>query len=332
MTRRLIAALATVLVASSCSSGGGDGYTVVAHFTRAVALYEQSDVTAMGVNIGTVTDISFAGNDVVVTMRIDDDVPLPADATAAIAPVSLIGERQVVLSPWKPGDERLADGAVLGTDRTVIPVEPDEALQAVTDLVQALDPDAVNDLLVASAGALDGNGAAINRALIQVADLLPQLAAQDDELLALSGDVDRLARVMAARDAQIGRLLDDFSTVAGVLAEERDAIVDFVEALASLSREGKALLTAYEVTLPEELTELATLSLTIQVAVEHVDQVIPALVDFNVTIDGAFNEEYQAIRGRGPVPRNVAEQLYPIFELLGVDFPCVPGGGITCES
>lgn len=316
--------------APGCSFEGGGGYEITAHFARTVALYEESDVTVMGIRAGEVTAIDFEGDEVVVTMRIDDDVPLPADATAAIAPQSLIGERNVVLPPWKPGDDRMAPGAVIPLDRTIIPVEPDEALQAVTDLVQSLDPDAVNDLLVASAGALDGNGAVINRTLIELATLLPYLAAQDDELLALASDVDRLAAVLAARDAQIGRLLDDFATVAGVLAEERDAIITFVEAMTSLTREGQALLTAYEVTLPDDLDELAELSLTIQANASAVQQILPQLAALNLELIDAYDPEYKAIVGRGIVPRTVIDQLVPIFELLGIPVPCVEVGGATC--
>lgn len=326
-------AVAATLVATAtgCSIGGdGDGYEISAHFARTVALYEQSDVTVMGIRAGEVTAIDFRGDEVVVTMRIDDDVPLPADATAAIAPESLIGERNVVLTPWKPGDERLADGAVIPLERTIIPVEPDEALQAVTDLVQSLDPQSVNDLLVASASALDGNGAAINRTLIQLATLLPYLAEQDDELLALAGDLDRLAAVVDARDAQIGRLLDDFATVAGVLAEEREAIITFVEAMTSLTREGQALLTAYEVTLPDDLDELAELSLTIKANASAVQQIIPQLLALNIELIDAYDGEYHAIVGRGIVPRTMIDQLVPIFELLGIPVPCVEVGGAVC--
>ena len=146
--RRILAIAVVALLAAvgsaGCSSSGGGSYEIVAHFSRAVAVYEQSDVRVMGVAVGQVSDIEIAGDEIVVTLAIDEEVPLPADATVGIAPTSLIGERDVVLPPWKPGDERLEPGAVIGVDRTIIPVEPDEALQAVTDLVAALDPEAVN--------------------------------------------------------------------------------------------------------------------------------------------------------------------------------------------
>jgi len=323
--------LAASTVLAGCGISGPGTYEVQARFTRAVAVYEQSDVKVMGVGVGTVRDIDIDGDEIVLTLAIRDDVPIPADATVAIAPSSLIGERDVVLPPWKPGDERLEPGAVIGTDRTIIPVEPDEALQAVTDLVAALDPDSVNELLAASASALDGNGASINRALLQLSQLIPALAEQDDELLAIAADVRRLAAVARAREAEIGRLLEDFSTVAGVLDQERQQIIDFVEAMVRLTREGKALLTAYEVTLPEDLETVGTLALSIKVNADEVNALVDQLFSLNVEAIDAFDAQHSALRGRGPVERSALEQLLPILEQLGAGIPCVPTPSVACS-
>lgn len=334
MKPRLAAAILGTLLAvtalAGCSTGSSGTYEIVAHFARAVAIYEQSDVKVMGITVGHVSDIGIDGDEIVVTLSIDDDVPIPADATVGIAPLSLIGERDIVLPPWKPGDERMAPDTVIPRDRTIIPVEPDEALQAVTDLVGALDPESVNDLLSATSRALAGNGATINQALIELSKLVPYLSEQDDELLALAGDVDRLAAVVRAREAEIGRLLEDFSTVAGVLDEERQEIIDFVEAMVRLTREGKAILTAYEVTLPEDLQTLGTVALTIKINADSVHDLIPNLFSLNVELIDAYDGQHSALRGRGPAERSVLEQLLPILEQLGVGTPCIPTPAVVC--
>ncbi len=323
--------LAATLGLAGCGISDPGTYEITARFTRAVAVYEHSDVKVMGVTVGEVSNIEIDGHEIVLTLAIRDGIPLPSDATVAIAPTSLIGERDVVLPPWKPGGEVLEPGAVIGADRSIIPVEPDEALQAITDLVAALDPDSVNALLTASSEALDGNGVTLNRALFELSRLIPMLAEQDDELLALATDIDRLAAVVRAREAEIGRLLDDFATVAGVLDEERQEIIDFVEALVRLTREGKAPLTAYEVTLPEDLETIGTLALTIKVNADAVQDLVDSLFFLNVEIIDAFDGQHSAIRGRGPAERSVLEQLLPILEAIGTDVPCLPTSGVTCS-
>lgn len=333
--RRAAALLAAVLVSTSvlagCSSSRSGSYEIVARFSRAIAIYEQSDVKVMGVTVGHVREIDIDGDAIVLTLQISDDVPLPADATVAIAPSSLIGERNVVLPAWRPGDEEMAPGTIIPVERTIIPVEPDEALQAVTDLVEALDPDAVNNLLVASETALSGNGSTINRALAELSRLIPTLAEQDDALLAIAADVDRLAAVARAREAEIGRLLDDFATVAGVLDEERQEIIDFVQAMVRLTREGKALLTAYEVTLPEDLEAVGSLALTIKVNAGAVEDLVHNLFSLNVEFIDSYDAQHSAIRGRGPAERSALEQLIPILEQLGAGIPCIPTPGVVCQ-
>lgn len=332
--RRAVAPLAAVVVAvlvlGSCTASGPGTYTIVARFRRAVALYVHSDVKVMGITVGHVRRIAIDGDEIVVTLSIRKDVPLPADATVGIEPSSLIGERNVVLPPWKPGDARLAAGTVIGADRTIIPVEPDEALQAVTDLVGALDPKSVNDLVTATAGAVAGKGETINQAIAQLGQLLPFLSQQDDKLLAIAGDVHRLSAVVQAREAEIGRLLDEFSSVAGVLDQERADIVAFVKAMVQLTEQGKALLTAYQATLPKDLNTIGTIALTIKANAEAVRQLLPNLSSLNVTIVDAYDGQHMAIRGRGPAERSALEQLLPILDQLA-HLPCLPTPGVTCQ-
>src|SRR6202011_4962770 len=103
--------------------GSSSKYHVTVYFTKAVAFYPQSQVQVMGVPIGTVDSVTPVNGQVKVVASIDHGVPLPANAGAAIVPLSLIGERTLTFSPsWKPGDPRLTDGAVIHTDRTRVPV------------------------------------------------------------------------------------------------------------------------------------------------------------------------------------------------------------------
>lgn len=269
------------------------------------------------------------GEGIIVTMQIDEGVPLPAEAKAAIQPVSLIGERNVSIGPaWKPGQRKLAAGDEIPVERTIIPTEPDEALQVVTELVQALDPESVRSLLAETAGALDGNGRTINETVAQLAELLPYLAQQDDELLDIAADVRVLADVVERRDQQIGQLLDDFAAVSGVLAEERDAIVGFLDALVSLTQQGEALLSAYEVSLPEDLETIASVALTVKVNADNVQQLVTGLESLNGAVVGAYDAETESLRTRIVTSRTVLSPLTALLDALGLPAPCLPD--VTC--
>jgi phospholipid/cholesterol/gamma-HCH transport system substrate-binding protein len=334
-----IAAVAVIAVAvlagglAGCG-GGPDGYVVQASFPRAVALYEQSAVKVMGIDVGTVTRVRVMDDHVEIEMVIDDDVPLPLDVEASIVPLSLIGERNVVLSPpWRPGDERIVDGYRIPAEHTHVPIEPDEALQAITDLAEAIDPAAVRALVTNGAAALDGHGADLNRALRETADLTTLLATQDDALIAVAEDVHRLAGVLRTRQEVLGRLIDEFATVTGVLADEREAIAAFLDGLARLTEEGNALLTRYEVQLPQDLGSLARVALTIQANADSVQQLLNALDGIGTGVVGAYDPETGGVRLRFSGSPTVVLALEPILELLGLGpLPCIPLpiGDTTC--
>jgi virulence factor Mce-like protein len=310
-------AVLTVLLAAfalpSCGGDGGGGYVVTASFSRAVALYQGADVLVMGIDVGDVTAIEIAGDGIDVTMSIDEDVPLPADATAAIVPSSLIGERTVVLGPAWRGEDELADGDRIPVERTIIPVEPDEALQSVTELLQSLDPDSVRRLLAEGSGALEGNGRTLNQALGELAQLIPYLAEQDDELLALAGEVNVLADVIRARDTEVGELLTDFAAVSGALAEERESLARFLTSLTSLTAQGEGLLSAYETSLPEDMDTLAAVALTLKANGGSVRQLLLSLRQFQVGVIEAYDPSNRSVRARVFTSQTL---LNPIMEIL----------------
>lgn len=319
----LLAVAAGALALPSCGGGGSPGYEVTASFSRAVALYEGADVLVMGIDVGDVRAIEIVGDGIDVTMSVDEEVPLPADATAAIVPSSLIGERTVVLGPaWREGDGELADGDRIPLERTIIPVEPDEALESVTELLQSLDPESVRRLLDEGAGALDGNGATLNQALGELAQLIPYLAEQDDELLALAGDVNVLADVIRARDTEVGDLLDDFAAVSGALAEERESLARFLTSLTSLTLQGEGLLAAYETTLPEDMDTLAAVALTVKANGGSLRQLLLSLREFQVGVIDAYDPSNQSVRARVYTSQTV---LSPIMEIL-LELGLVPPG------
>jgi phospholipid/cholesterol/gamma-HCH transport system substrate-binding protein len=331
--------LFAALVAGGCSvvgGGGGGGpedYRMTLYFERAVALYPESRVKVMGLDAGTILDVVPEGDHVRVEIEVDGDVPVPADAQAAVVPLSLIGERNVVLQPaWQPGDERARDGDVIPIERTSIPAEPDEALQAFTDLARDLDPDEVARLVTEGAEALDGRGQELNDALAEVGDLSQLIAREDDALVAIAADLDELATTLGTRDQQLGRVLDGFAEATGVLAAERQEIEALMSGLGSLATTGNELVAAHEDHLPEDLAQLSHAALTAEANVEAIAQLVMGTAANSRGLIGAHNDELGVLVQRINLTPTTAEALRPLFVALGLNLepPCVPGPGIQC--
>ncbi len=332
--------LVAALVAGGCSvvggGGGGGGEEdlhLTVYFERAVALYPESHVKVMGLDAGTILEVVPEGERVRVEIQVDGDVPIPADVQAAIVPLSLIGERNVVLQPaWQPGDEEAQDGDVIPIERTTIPSEPDEALQAFTDLARDLDPEEVARLVTEGAETLGGRGQALNDALAEAGDLAQLMAREDDSLVAVAEDMDQLATTLGTRDQQLGRVLEGFAEATEVLASERQEIQALIGGLGNLATTGNELLAAHEDHLPEDLAQLSRASRSARANVEALVILVRALAANSNGLIGAHNAELGVLTQRVNLTPLTAEVLRPFFEAIGVQMqpPCTPALGTQC--
>ncbi|HEV7862167.1 MAG TPA: MCE family protein, partial [Acidimicrobiia bacterium] len=81
------------------SGGGGHGLTVTAIFADAGAILPGNDVKVDGVQAGQVKKVRLVAGKAELTLSVGGAfTPLHTDASAAIRPVSLLGERFVDLS------------------------------------------------------------------------------------------------------------------------------------------------------------------------------------------------------------------------------------------
>src|ERR1700743_3304209 len=98
------------------TKGGGPGsYTVQAQMPDVQNLERNSRVRVNDVTVGTGTNIHLQGWHAVVTMTIDGDVDLPANATATLGQTSLLGSVHVELAPpaGVPAQGKLKAGSVI---------------------------------------------------------------------------------------------------------------------------------------------------------------------------------------------------------------------------
>ncbi len=99
------------------------GYTVTARFENSGGLKIKSPVSAAGVKIGQVSDISFDPKtyESVVKMRINAQYnSIPDDTTASIFTAGLLGEQYVSLEPGGSGDFLKEDGKIEITQSAII--------------------------------------------------------------------------------------------------------------------------------------------------------------------------------------------------------------------
>jgi virulence factor Mce-like protein len=155
-------------------------------------LQEASDVKVRGVIVGDVRKVDASADGATITLALNPDYlhQIPADVSARLLPKTLFGERFVNLQiPDSPSDKRLADGDVIGQDRSANAIELQKVIDDTLPLLQAVQPQDLSYTLGAVADALRGHGKALGQNLVstgeyfgQVNTVMPQLQADIAEL------------------------------------------------------------------------------------------------------------------------------------------------------
>lgn len=219
----------------------GSERVVTAHFSRAVGVYEGSDVRILGVKVGEIRAVVPQGRSVRVVMAYDARYRVPADARAVIVPPSLVSDRYVQLAPAYQGGPVLPDDADLPLHRGVAPLELDDVYTALDELARALGPDGANStgelsrLLAVGRENLEGNGERLGDSLRDLSNALETLSNGRRDLFGTIDNLQRFTEVLADSDREVRRFNARLADVAEQLANER------TELLAALRNLGTAL-------------------------------------------------------------------------------------------
>lgn len=231
--KRAIAPLviaALVVAAALTMFGGDDKLTVTAQFSRAIAIYEGSDVRVLGVPVGTVVKVTPTGTDVTVEMEYDAKLKIPADAEAVVVAPSIVGDRYVQLTPVYEDGDVLADGAVLDESRTAVPLELDQIYGSIDNLTVALGPTGANkngaftDLLETTAANFGGQGAAFHQTIEDFSKLSETFDNNKDELFGSAAELEGFIGTLAKNDKTVRRFNQSLASVSTVLSGERSEL------------------------------------------------------------------------------------------------------------
>ncbi len=222
LNRRSVGIVAISVIVALCVAAFAVGsldllehrYTVRAVFEDAAGLKSGSLVRVAGVDVGEVTGLHADRRlgQVVVTFEVDDDVHLGPRTTATVALATLLGGQYIRLEDVA-GTPRLDDRPEadrrIPLERTAIPFSVNETFNEATDVVDAIDTDAVNHMITEFADIATDSGPRLERVLSALTDV---------------------SRAFNRRQATIRDLLDQSETLTATLAEKDQAIAQLIEA------------------------------------------------------------------------------------------------------
>src|SRR5579859_1332410 len=221
------AAAAAAFLVAGCSSGGFNGiyslplpggaslgshpYTVTAQFANVVDLVPQSAVRVNDVAVGRVSRIYLPAHSwtASVTMIINGDVHLPANADAEVLQSSLLGEEYIALSapPGGIAEGRLADHAMIPLSRTTGNATVEEVLGALSLLLNGGGISQLHTITVQLNDALKGNEPQVRSLLGEISQLTGNLNAHRGDITSALDGLNQLGATLRANNQQIGNVL-----------------------------------------------------------------------------------------------------------------------------
>ncbi|MGV9859121.1 MCE family protein [Gordonia sp. NPDC003425] len=217
------------LIPASWKAAFGSAIEVTAYFPNVAGLYESNDVSVLGMPVGRVTSVQQEGNRVKVRFTVDKDVPIPADATAAIVNTSVVTTRHIELTPTYSGGPKLADNAVL-RDEGKAPVSIDQLFDAVDGLVNSLRSEQpgegpIADMVDITSGITSGNGDRLRLAINQLGDASQVVSGNGDAIVDIIKTMQSLTATLVANYPKMKEFSSSVNSVATVLGRQAPGLV-----------------------------------------------------------------------------------------------------------
>ncbi|MDT0611817.1 MCE family protein [Streptomyces lancefieldiae] len=218
---------------------GSHPYTVSAELDDVLSLVPQAAVKVNDVAVGRVTAIRLDGDDwsARVTMEINGDVRLPADAAARLEQSSLLGEKyiQLVAPATSAAPGRLGDGAVIPLSRTGRNTEVEEVFGALSLLLNGGGVNQLKTITQELNKALGGREPEVRSMLKRVEELVANLDDHRGDITDALDGVNRLASTLAGRKDDVRTVLTDLSPGLKTLHEQRGSLLTMLRSLDTLS-------------------------------------------------------------------------------------------------
>jgi phospholipid/cholesterol/gamma-HCH transport system substrate-binding protein len=251
--RRLLASLAVILsvaAAPGCqwrglnsiplpgTKGGGQGaFTIQAQLPDVDNIEQNSRVRVGDVTVGNVTKIERQGWHALVTMTIDHDVDLPANATATIGQTSLLGSLHIELAPPKgvPPEGKLHNGSLIRLSSGKSYPSTEKTLAAISLLLNGGGIGQIQDITQSLSTAFAGRADDLRSLIHQLDIYIGYLKDQTADIIAATDSLNNVVNQFAAQKPVVDKAAKVIPDALAVLKDERNTLADALDRLGKFS-------------------------------------------------------------------------------------------------
>jgi phospholipid/cholesterol/gamma-HCH transport system substrate-binding protein len=250
-------------------------------------LYQFSNVTYRGVQVGKVTDVKvIAGKHVEATLNLNTSPRISADLVAQVRSISAVGEQYVDLQPRDESPPYLRDGSVIPMSDTTIPQRVGPMLDQLNALVGSIPQEKLGALLDETFKGFNGAGYDFGSLLDSSAKLTGDLSGVADRARTLVDDSRPLLDSQAQSTDALKVWTRSLKGITGQLAQNDPQLRTLLQTGPEAANEVSRLLNQVKPTLPILLANLTTIGqvgVTYRASLEQLLVLLPP----NIAVDQA---------------------------------------------
>jgi phospholipid/cholesterol/gamma-HCH transport system substrate-binding protein len=220
------------------TEGTGPGsYQVQAQLPDVTNIQPNTRVRVGDVTVGTVTKIERQDWHALITIKLNGDVSVPANATAKIGQTSLLGTLHVELAPPTDGppEGRLHNGSLIPLDHAGAYPTTEQTLSVASMLFNGGGLGQIQDITAAFSTAFVGRENDLRGLITRLDEFIGQLDEQKNDIIAATDSINNLAGQFAAQRPVVDKALHTIPDALSVLKEQRDNLAEVLKKLGQFS-------------------------------------------------------------------------------------------------
>jgi virulence factor Mce-like protein len=253
--------------------------TVTLELPAAGGLYQFSNVTYRGVEVGKVTAVKAVdAKHVEATLSLGASPKIPANLVAKVRSVSAVGEQYVDLQPPSDAPPYLQDGSRITLDQSAIPQPVGPMLDRLNALVSTIPKDELGPLLDESFKAFNGSGYDIGSLLDSSSQVIGSLDGVADQNRALIDDSAPLLDSQAQTADSLRQWAHGLAGITDQFSRHDPQVRTLLETGPGFAQEISRLLEQVKPTLPillANLTSIGQVFLTYNKSIEQLLVLFP---------------------------------------------------------
>lgn len=229
------------------AQGKGDGaYEVTIEMPNVTTITRNSPVRVNDVNVGSISGMRVEDYTAIVTVTLNEEVRLPANAHAKIGQTSLLGSQHLELFPPPDGNAEgeLGNGDVIPLSRAGVYPTTEQTLSALSVVLTDGGLAQFDTIAQELNTALDGRQLDAKEVITQLETTVSGLDEQRADIIAAMEGLDRLARQVDEQNDTLAKALAQMPEAVGLINDQKQELTTALVSLGDFGNKANQIIDA----------------------------------------------------------------------------------------